>query len=96
MKLAPNNNNAMSSVLGDHDLGDVTRCKYIGIVIGIDGCVYGGVPNETNCILKYGQINDITSFIGEGADEAFSCTGDGGLGRDGATSICLEEVVEQR
>ena len=79
MKLAPNNNDAMSSV-GD-DLGD-GRCKYIGTVIGIDGCVYG-VPNETDRILKYDQINDITSFIGEGADEAFSCTGDGGLGRDG-------------
>ena len=38
MKLDPNSNDAMSSV-GD-DLGD-GRWKYIGTVVGIDGCVYG-------------------------------------------------------
>ena len=38
MKLDPNNNDVMTSV-GD-DLGD-GLCKYIGTVVGIDGCVYG-------------------------------------------------------
>ena len=38
MKLDPNNNDAMSSV-GDDLVG--VRNKYVGTVVGIDGCVYG-------------------------------------------------------
>ena len=62
MKLDPNNNDAMSSV-GD-DLGDDLEYIYIGKIVRIDGCVYG-MPVETNRIIKYDPINDITSFLGE-------------------------------
>ena len=79
MKLDPNNNDAMTSV-GD-DLGDGWG-KYCGTVVGIDGCVYG-IPSKSKCILKYDPINDITSFVGEGADEDFRCNGNGAMGRDG-------------
>ena len=61
MKIDPNNNDAISSV-GD-DLGDY-RYKYIEIVVGIDGCVYG-IPTYSKRILKYDPINDITSYVGE-------------------------------
>ena len=47
MKLDPNNNDAMTSV-GD-DLGK--GWKYIGTVVGIDGCVYG-IPHRSKCIVK--------------------------------------------
>jgi hypothetical protein len=79
MKLDPNNNDAMSSI-GD-GLGD-ERWKYSGTVIGIDGCVYG-IPDSCSRIVKYDPINDITSFVGEEADEDFDCHGNGVLGRDG-------------
>ena len=63
MKLDPNNNNAMSSVVDD--LGDNLQYTYhIGKIVRIDGCVYG-MPVETNHIIKYDPINDITSFLGE-------------------------------
>ena len=65
MKLDPNNGDAMTSV-GD-DLGD-GRYKYIGTVVGIDGCVYG-IPLISTRIIKYDPINDITSFVGEEADK---------------------------
>ena len=78
MKLDPNNNDAMSSV-GD-DLGS-NGSKYSGTVVGIDGCVYG-IPFNSNRIPKYDPINEITSFVGEEADEALKCEGDGALGRD--------------
>ena len=79
MKLDPNNNDAMSSV-GD-DLGYGFN-RYIGTVVGIDGCVYG-IPCNFKRILKYDPINDITSFVGEKADQNFQCNGNGVLGRDG-------------
>ena len=64
MKLDPNNNDSMSSV-GD-DLGDDLEYTYIGkILVRIDGCVVYGMPVETNCIIKYDPINDITSLLGE-------------------------------
>ena len=82
MKLDPNNGDAMSSV-GD-DLGDNEGWKhrYIGTVVGIDGCVYG-IPLFSKRIMKYDPINDITSYVGEEADEEFRCSGNGVLGRDG-------------
>ena len=80
MKLDPNNNDAMSSV-GD-DLGVGSNMKYVATVVGIDGCVYG-IPCGFNRILKYDPINDITSFVGEEADEHFLCIGNGVLARDG-------------
>ena len=76
MKIDPNNNDDISSV-GD-DLGHL-EFKYIGIVVGIDGCVYG-IPNWYNWILKYNPINDSTSNVGEEADEGFYCSR-GPLGR---------------
>ena len=79
MKLDPNNGDAMSSV-GD-DLGE-GGWKYSGTVVGIDGCVYG-IPWDSKRIVKYDPINDITSFVGEEADEDFECNGNGVLARDG-------------
>ena len=75
MKLDPNNNDAISSV-GD-DLGN-----YIGTIVDIDGCVYG-IPYKSKRIVKYDPINDVTSFLGEVADQDFLCTTNGVLGRDG-------------
>ena len=43
MKLDPNNGDAIFSVRDDLGGG---ICKYIGTVVGIDGCVYG-IPDET-------------------------------------------------
>ena len=88
MKLDPNYNDAMSSV-GD-DLGRY-GWKYIGTVVGIDGCVYG-IPYNSKRIVKYDPINDITSFVGEKADEAFRCNGNGALGRDG----CIYALAYKR
>ena len=79
MKLDPNNNDTMSSV-GD-DLG-YTLIMFVGTVIGIDGCVYG-IPFNSNIIVKYDPINDLTSFVGEENDREFCCYGNGALGRDG-------------
>ena len=78
MKLDPNNNDAISSV-GD-DLGNGVF-KYTGMVVGIDGCVYG-IPCYSKRVIKYDPINDITSFVGEEDDEYFMCGGNGVLGRD--------------
>ena len=77
VKIDPNNNDAISSV-GD-DLGH-EEFKYIGIVVGIDGCVHG-IPYSSKRILKYDPINDTTSYVGEKVDEGFYCGG-GALGRD--------------
>ena len=55
--------------------------KYIGTVVGIDGCVYG-IPYSKR-IVKYDPINDTTSFVGEEADKHFVCTGNGAIARDG-------------
>ena len=64
MKLDPNCNDAIFSV-GD-DLGG-ELFKYIGTVVGIDGCVYR-VLDDTFRIVIYYPINDITSFVAEEAD----------------------------
>ena len=88
MKLDPNNGDAMSSV-GD-DLVDGYN-KYIGTVVGIDGCVYG-IPSNSNRILKYDPINDVTSYVGEGANNAFDCNVNGASGRDG----CIYALVNKR
>ena len=79
MKLDPNNGDAISSV-GD-DLGDYYY-KYNGTVVGIDGCVCG-IPYYSKRIMKYDPINDITSLVGEEADEEFCYSTDGVLGRNG-------------
>ena len=55
IKLDPNNNYAISSV-GD-DLG--RGLKYIGTVVGIDGCVCG-ITDDTYLIVKFDPINDTT------------------------------------
>ena len=86
MKIDPNNGDAMSSV-GDHLRGDwIDYDKYIGTVVGIDGCVYG-IPDSCSRIVKYDPINDITSFVGEEAD--FDCNGNGILARDGCTYVAV-------
>jgi len=77
MKLDPNNNDAMTSV-GD----DLIHENWKGTVVGIDGCVYG-IPLYSKRIIKYDPINDVTSFVGELADQDFYCTMNGVLGRDG-------------
>ena len=69
MKLDPNNGNTFSSVRDD--LGS-TLHKYNGTVVGIDGCVYG-ISCFSKRILKYDPMNDITSFVGEEADELYLC-----------------------
>ena len=79
MKLDPNNIDAMSSV-GDDLLGD-GEDKYSGMVVSIDGCMYG-IPKQSNRIVKYDPINDTTSYVGEEADRDFDCSG-GAVGRDG-------------
>ena len=79
MKLDPNNGDAMSSV-GD-DMGD-DHNKYCGTVVGIDGCVYG-IPTYSRPVVKYDPINDITSYVGEKAEQYFSKSEGGVLGRDG-------------
>ena len=65
----------MSRSVGN-DLGDGWYKDTGGTVVDIDRCVYG-IPNWSKRILKYDPINDITSFVGEEADEAFQCEGDG-------------------
>ena len=80
MKLDPSNNDAISSV-GDN-LGGREH-KYVGTVIGVDGCVYGIPSYSSNRILKYDPINDITSFVGEEAEGDFECYSNSALGRDG-------------
>ena len=79
MKMDPNNNDTMSSV-GD-DLGH--GFKYLGTVIGIDGCVYG-IPWHASVIVKYDPINDTTSFVGDELDrirgQDFNRLVDGALG----------------
>ena len=89
MKLDPNNNDAISSVRVDL-VGDEHR-KYIGTVVGIDGCLHGIPDHPPHRIVKYDPINDITSFIGE-ADTWIDCNahcilGDGALGRDGCIYV---------
>ena len=80
MKLDPINSDAITSV-GDY-LGD-KELKYIGMVIGIDGCVYG-IPFQSNFIVKYDPVNDTTSFIGKKLrQDSLECNGSGVLGRDG-------------
>ena len=79
MKLDQNNNDAILSV-GD-DLGNGSFFNYTGMVVGIDGCVYG-IPCYSKRVIKYDPINDITSFVGEEDDEYFMCGGNGVLGRD--------------
>ena len=68
------------SSVGD-DLGNES-CKYIGTVVGIDGCVYE-IPFTSKRILKYDPINDIASHVGEEFDKYFHCNNAGALGRDG-------------
>ena len=80
--VGPNNNAAISSV-GD-DLGEGSY-KYIGTVVGIDGCVCG-ITDDTYRIVKFDPINDTTSFVGKKVDSKFLCNGDGALGTDGC--IC--------
>ena len=84
LKIDPKNEDAMSSV-GDVLVGGGIANgfhKYIGTVIGIDGCVYG-IRKYSNRIVKYDPSNDITSFVGEKANKNFCCGGNGALGRDG-------------
>ena len=78
MKLDPKNNDEISSV-GD-DLGG-NRRKYIGTVVGIDGCVYG-LPDHSFRIIKYDPNNGVTSYVGYNAHERVECYGGGALGRD--------------
>ena len=54
MKLGPNNNDAMSSV--GYDLGKEDG-RYIGTVVGIDGCAYGIPDHSDDRVLKYDPIN---------------------------------------
>lgn len=61
------------------------RCDYVGVVLGIDGCIYR-IPRFSNRILKYDSKSGITSYFGrEDSDEYFYCWGfsDGVLARDG-------------
>ena len=88
MKLDPNNGDAMSSV-GD-GFGDGYG-MYTETIVGIDGCVYG-IPYNSKRILKYDPINEITSFVGEGADTNFMCKGNGALGRD----ECIYVIIPDR
>ena len=87
MKIDPNNNDTMSSV-GD-DLGS-GECKYSGMVVGIDGCVYD-MPEwfATDLIIKYDPITDATSFVGQEGSKLFECGG-GALGRDG----CIYAITD--
>ena len=78
MRLNPDND-SLSSV-GD-DLGD-GYCKYSGTVVGKDDRVYG-IPYWATCILKFDPTNpDMTSTVGEEAEEGFDC-GNGVLAGDG-------------
>ena len=62
MKLDTNKNN---NDVGD-DFGDGGR-KYVGTVVGIDGCVYG-MPYNFTIIVQYDPfVNDTTSFVEEDA-----------------------------
>ena len=86
MKLDPKNNDTMTSVRDN--LGTRACGKYHGMVVGIDVCVYGIPDNSTtNRILRYDPINDITSFVGEEADEDLKCRRNGVLGRDGCIYV---------
>ena len=53
----------------------------MGIVVGIDGCLYG-IPFSSKRIVKFNPIDQTTSFVGKEAQEKFMC-GNGVLGRDG-------------
>ena len=62
--------------------------KYIGTIVGIDGCVYG-IPFGSSRIVKYDPLNGITSLVGEEAGEDFYCIRNGALGKDGCIIYVL-------
>jgi hypothetical protein len=78
MKLNPDND-SLSSV-GD-DLGE--EYKYVGTVVGNDGCVLYGIPYRATRIVKFDPTNPhTTSTVGEEAEEVVDC-GNGVLAGDG-------------
>lgn len=77
LKLNPSNDSVCSVGI---DLG-AGGFKYIGTVVGGDGCVYG-IPSQTNRIVKFDPRDQSTTFVGEIAEGFFKC-GNGALARDG-------------
>ena len=90
MKLDPNNGDAVSSVRDE--VGGGGTIRYNGTVVGIGRCMYG-IPEWYQRILKYDLINDVTSFVGQEAEEVLRCNGNGVVGTDGCI-YALEDYSE--